>query len=69
MNDVVLINEDTALVSDYRLGQVVGVKVSKDGLVRSARVRCVSRTGDTFFRIFLDRPIHKLCVIVPTEEQ
>ena len=68
VDDVVLINEETALVSEYRLGQVVGVKLSKDGLVRSARVRCINR-GDRLSRIFLDRPIHKLCVIVPVEEQ
>jgi hypothetical protein len=69
VKDVVLINDDNALVSEYKLGQVVSVKVSKDGLVRSARVRCVNRTGDKVNVILLDRPIHKLCVIVPTEQQ
>ena len=55
---------------DYRLGQVVGVKVStKDGFVRTVEVRCVARSdGRTTFS-YLNRPVHKLCVIVPVEEQ
>ena len=69
IDDVVLISEENALVSDYKLGQVVGVKTSKDGLVRSARVRCMNKTEDKLTSVFLDRPIHKLCVIVPVEEQ
>ena len=41
--DVVLLNEDQAMVAEFRLGQVVEVKVSRDGLVRSAKVRTVAK--------------------------
>ena len=68
IDDVVLVLED-GLVGSYKLGQVIEVKPSKDGLVRSARVRCVSRVDDKITRSVLDRPVHKLCVIVPKEEQ
>ena len=67
--DVVLILEEGALVGEYKLGQVIGVKASKDGLVRTAKVRCVNRTDDRITKNVLDRPIHKLCIIVPKEEQ
>ena len=55
------------MVAEFRLGQVEEVKTSGDGLVRSAKVRTLLK-GDNKFS-FLDRPIHKLCIIVPVEEQ
>ena len=67
VGDVVLLNEDQAMTAEFRLGQVEEVKVSGDGLVRSAKVRTVTR-GENKFSTFT-RPIHKLCVIVPVEEQ
>ena len=69
IGDIVLLKEDEAKVSEFKLGQVIGVKTSKDGLVRSVKVRCVNRTDDKCTSSYLERPIHKLCVIVPTEEQ
>ena len=67
VGDIVLVSEDQAMVAEYKLGQVDEVKVSKDGLVRAVKVRTVSRNENRF--TYLDRPIHKLCVIVPVEEQ
>ena len=68
--DVVLLNDDLAKVGEYRLGQVEKVNTStKDGLVRSAEVRCVCRNEGQITFSYLTRPIHKLCVIVPIEEQ
>ena len=69
IGDVVLMIEENALVGEYRLGQVSDVKVSKDGLVRSAKIRCVNRKDEKITTSVLERPIHKLCVIVPREEQ
>ena len=69
VGDVVLLNEDSGLVGEYRLGQVHSVKTGRDGLVRSVQVRCVSLKDGKTSTSYLDRPIHKLCVIVPTEEQ
>ena len=60
---------DEAKVSEYKLGQVVGVKFSGDGLVRSVKVRTVSIIDGENKVSYLSRPIHKLCVIVPVEEQ
>ena len=65
--DIVLLNEDQAMVAEFRLGQVQEVKTSGDGLVRSAKIRTL-RKGENKCSV-LERPIHKLCVIVPVEEQ
>ena len=69
VGDVVLVFDDTTVAGDYRLGQVSDVKVSKDGLVRSCSVRCVSRSKNIITKNTLMRPIHGICVIVPIEEQ
>ena len=69
VNDVVLLIDDTAFYSDYRLGQVHRIKTKIDGVVRCAIVRCVTRKDDNIAISYLDRPIHKLRVIVPVEKQ
>ena len=55
------------MVAEYKLGQVDDIKVGRDGLVRVVRIRTLSKNENKF--VYLDRPIHKLCVIVPVEEQ
>ena len=69
VGDVVLLNDEEARVADYRLGLVIGTKPSKDGLVRSVKVKCIHRNEEKLTVSYLDRPIHKLCCIVPVEEQ
>ena len=69
IGDVVLVNDDGALVGEYKLGQVVDVKVSNDGLVRTAKILCVRRTDNNITKTVLERPIQKLCIIVPKDEQ
>ncbi|NRA93174.1 MAG: hypothetical protein HRU26_10915 [Psychroserpens sp.] len=70
VGDVVLINDELAKVGEFKLGQVMVVKASgKDGLIRSVEVRCVSRSDGKASFCYLNRPVHKLCVIVPIEEQ
>ena len=69
VRDIVLVNNDTGLIGEYKLGQVNSIKTGKDGLVRSAQVRCVSTKDGKVSTTTLERPIHKLCIIVPVEEQ
>ena len=64
-----MLNDEEARVAEYKLGLVIGTKPSKDGLVRSAKVKCINRNDDKLTVSYLDRPIHKLCCIVPVEEQ
>ena len=69
VGDVVLLNDEEARVAEYKLGLVIGTKPSKDGLVRSVKVKCINRNDEKLTVSYLDRPIHKLCCIVPVEEQ
>ena len=65
--DVCLIRYSNERKATYRLGRVIDVKKSSDGLVRS--VKLVYRNeNETSFRE-VDRPIHGIAVIVPIEEQ
>ena len=69
VGDVVLLNDEEARVADYKLGLIIGTKPSNDGLVRSVKVKCINRNEEKLTVSYLDRPIHKLCCIVPVEEQ
>ena len=69
VGDVVLLNSDDSKVAEFKLGQITEVFESSDKLVRSATVRFINRTNDKVSTQHLKRPIHKLCVIVPVEEQ
>ena len=69
VKDIVLVNADSGMIGEYKMGQVHSIKTGKDGLVRSAQVRCVSTKDGKISKTYLDRPIHKLCIIVPVEEQ
>ena len=67
VNDIVLLNDDAGIVGEYKMGRVHSINTGKDGLVRSVQVRCAKE--GKISKNLLDRPIHKLCVIVPVEEQ
>ena len=69
IKDIVLVNDDSGLVGEYKLGQIHSIKIGKDGLVRSAQVRCVCSKDGKISKGIIERPIHKLCIIVPIEEQ
>ena len=60
VGDIVMLKEED-LTRSWRLAKVEGTTVGKDGLVRSVRLK----TGDGL----LDRPIHKLVVLVENENQ
>ena len=64
LDDVVLVKDDDASRNQWPMARVVSVeKSSCDGLVRSVTVYCAS-TGST-----LKRPIHKLVLLVGSDEQ
>ena len=66
--DVVLLRDESASPGDYKLGQVSGVKLGEDGHVRSVTVRYVKNVKDGTHG-YVSRPVHKLVVILPVEEQ
>ena len=65
--DVCLIRYANERKANYRLGRVIDVKKSSDGLVRSVKL-VYKNANETSFRE-VDRPIHGIAVIVPIEEQ
>ena len=67
--DVVLLRDEAASPGDYKLGQVAGVKVSADGHVRSVTVRYVKSSDNGAVHGYVCRPVHKLVVILPVEDQ
>ena len=65
---VVLVQDPTTHRGDWRMGKIIGLKKSADGLVRSATVKVgVSRKGDNRADV-LERPIHKLVEILAPSE-
>ena len=69
VGDIVLINDEDSKVGEFKLGKVVGTKQGKDGHVRTVFVEYVRVSGDSFVRSRSPRPVHKLVVVVPVEEQ
>ena len=65
--DVCLIRYANERKANYRLGRVIDVKKSSDGLVRSVKL-VYKNANETSFRE-VDRPIHGIAVIVQIEEQ
>ena len=57
IDDIVLMVDDNSHRSFWKLGRVVAVRVSDDGLVRSATVKLADGTT-------LDRPIQKLIFMI-----
>ena len=71
--DVVMICEDSKIKAKYKLGVVDAVKVSTDGVVRSATVRyCIIRKnakGDEHVtHMQVKRSVQRLALILPVEE-
>ena len=69
VGDVVLMKDESASPGEYKLGQVSGVKLSGDGCVRSVTVRYVKSLDGVRVHGYVCRPVHKLIVILPVEEQ
>jgi hypothetical protein len=67
IGDIVLRKDETAAGQTYKYAKVVKVHVGSDGKVRAADVE-YKLPGESVFRM-TTRPIHKLVLIVPLEEQ
>ena len=72
-NDVVLIQDNSSLRGRYKMGIVTDVFPSDDGKIRSVEVSYKNIQGgesyDGVKYTSVTRPVHKLVVIVPAEEQ
>jgi hypothetical protein len=67
VGDIVLRKDETAAGKTYKYAKVVKVHTSTDGKVRAADVE-YKLPGESVFRR-TTRPIHKLVLIIPIEEQ
>ncbi len=67
VGDVVLRKDETAAGQTYKYAKVIRVHTSTDGKVRAADIE-YKLPGESVFRT-TTRPIHKLVMVVPVEEQ
>jgi hypothetical protein len=67
VGDIVLRKDETAAGQTYKYAKVVKVYVSSDNKVRAADVE-YKLPGESVFRT-TTRPIHKLVLVIPVEEQ
>ncbi len=67
VGDIVLRKDETAAGQTYKYAKVVRVHTSTDGKVRAADIE-YKLPGESVFRT-TTRPIHKLVLVVPAEEQ
>jgi hypothetical protein len=65
--DIVLRKDETAAGQTYKYAKVVKVHAGTDGKVRAAEIE-YKLPGESVFRL-TTRPIHKLVLIIPVEEQ
>jgi hypothetical protein len=65
--DIVLRKDETAASQTYKYAKVVKVHAGTDGKVRAADIE-YKLPGESVFRM-TTRPIHKLVLIIPVEEQ
>ena len=69
VNDIVMVVDENAARSEWKLARVVEVFVSKDNLVRSVRLQIATANFDKKGRRqsdiqFLNRPVHKLILLL-----
>ena len=69
MNDVVLLCDENAARSEWKIARVVEVFVSRDNLVRSVRLQMGTSNLDSKGKrmsepCFLTRPVHKLVLLL-----
>jgi hypothetical protein len=67
VGDIVLRKDETAAGQTYKYAKVIRVQVSSDGKVRAADIE-YKLPGKSVFRT-TTRPIHKLVLVIPVEEQ
>jgi hypothetical protein len=67
VGDIVLRKDETAAGQTYKYAKVIQVHVSSDNRVRAADIE-YKLPGESVFRT-TTRPIHKLVLVIPVEEQ
>ncbi len=67
VGDIVLRKDKTAAGQTYKYAKVIKVHISADGKVRAVDIE-YKLPGESVFRT-TTRPIHKLVLVVPVEEQ
>jgi hypothetical protein len=67
VGDIVLRKDETAAGQTYKYARVIKVHIGTDGRVRAADIK-YRLPGDTRYRT-TTRPIHKMVLIIPVEEQ
>jgi hypothetical protein len=67
VGNIVLRKDETAAGQTYKHARVVKVHVGSDGRVRSSDIK-YRLPGETVYRT-ITRPIHKLVMVIPVEEQ
>lgn len=73
VNDIVIIQDDTAPRNDWKLAKVTAVYPSEDGYVRKVQLLISDSTLDDHGKrlskqVHLDRPIHKTVTLLEAEE-
>ena len=73
MGDVVILKNENQPRNSWRLGRVVETYTEDDGLVRKVKLALAdanlnSKGKRTAACSFLDRPVHKLILLLETEE-
>ena len=66
MGDVVLVQDANALRGQWKKALVVGVHPSGDGKIRKATVAYRNEQGT---KIEVDRPVQRIIVLVPADEE
>lgn len=71
IGDMVIVQDENTPTAKWPLGRIAAVQHSNDGLVRSASVTITGRKKKDGVSItstkLLDRPVQKLCVLLPEE--
>ena len=73
VGDIVLLRDDQAFRSEWKMARVVDAFQSDDGLVRSAKLKMASSSRDssgkpTSSSVFLFRPVQKMILLVKHED-
>ena len=69
IGDVVLIQEETSKVAEFRLGVIIGLKLGLDRLARTLTIRYKKPGSNAQAHGITTRPIQRVVTIVPIEEQ
>ena len=71
VGDVVLLKDDNVCRGQWKLCRISDLIISHDGLVRRVKLRVgdYSAGADSVQVSYLERPVHKLVLLIPNAEQ